>query len=114
MNQVALQKLVNNFVNQLQSLWQQEAIAALTGKNGHNGLRIGNGRGVKRTADDLEQLADQFVEFIVKNPGLRIEQINKQLGTTTKDLQLPIRKLIAEKRIKAKGNKRATTYFANK
>ena len=46
------------------------------------------------------------------NPGLRIEQINKQLGTTTKDLALPIRKLIAEGALKAKGEKRSTTYFA--
>ncbi len=47
-----------------------------------------------------------------KNPGLRIEQINKQLGTTTKSLALPIRKLVAEKRVKTKGAKRSTAYFA--
>ena len=52
--------------------------------------------------------------FVKKNPGLRIEQINKQLGTTTKDLALPIRKLIAEGAIKAKGQKRSTTYFAGR
>ena len=46
--------------------------------------------------------------------GLRIEQIHKELGTTTKDLALPIRKLIAEKRIKTKGQKRSTTYYAGK
>jgi len=46
------------------------------------------------------------------NPGLRIEQINKQLGTTTKDLALPIRKLLAESAIQAKGRKRSTTYYS--
>jgi len=45
------------------------------------------------------------------HPGLRIEQINKELGTTTKDLALPIRKLISEAAITAKGEKRSTTYF---
>jgi len=36
---------------------------------------------------------------------------NKELGTTTKDMALPIRKLIAEGMISAKGKRRATAYF---
>jgi predicted transcriptional regulator len=48
---------------------------------------------------------------VKNNPGLRIEQINKQLGTTTKDLALPIRKLISDGVVSAKGQKRSTTYF---
>ena len=31
------------------------------------------------------------------HPGLRIEQINKELGTLTKDLALPIRKLLIKR-----------------
>ena len=54
----------------------------------------------------------RFHAYVMKHPGLRIEQINKQLGTTTKDLALPIRKLIADGALKAKGEKRSTTYFA--
>jgi hypothetical protein len=69
------------------------------------------GRGVKRTPADLEALSEQFASFVKNNPGLRIEQINKEMGTTTKDLALPIRKLIAEGVISAKGKKRSTTYF---
>ena len=72
----------------------------------------GRGRGVKRTSGDLEKLADKFYEFVKANPGLRIEQINGKLGTSTKDLQLPIRKMIADGEIKAKGKKRSTTYTA--
>ena len=74
-------------------------------------LGRGRGRGAKRTSDELDKLPDDFLAFVTKNPGLRIEQINKQLGTTTKDLALPIRKLIAEGALKAKGKKRSTTYF---
>jgi hypothetical protein len=33
------------------------------------------------------------------------------LGTTTKDLELPIRKLVADGMISPKGKKRSTTYF---
>jgi hypothetical protein len=72
------------------------------------------GRGAKRSSADLEALSDSFASFVKANPGLRIEQINKQLGTTTKDLALPIRKLIADGVINAKGQKRSTTYFPGK
>lgn len=118
--QSEMQKLVDSFVAQLTELWRRQAIDSLTGVGGVRGgrggaaiaLGRGRGRGAKRTAEELEQLADQFVEFVTKNPGLRIEQINKELGTTTKDLALPIRKLLGEGAIKAKGKKRSTTYFA--
>jgi hypothetical protein len=72
------------------------------------------GRGAKRTAADLEALSEKFASFVKANPGLRIEQINKELGTTTKDLALPIRKLVADGIVSAKGQKRSTTYFAGK
>src|SRR5678815_4142994 len=73
--------------------------------------RLRGGRGAKRTAEDIEALSSKFASFVKANPGLRIEQINKELKTTTKDLALPIRKLIAEGMISAKGNKRSTAYF---
>lgn len=117
MNQGSLNKLVNDFVVQLHSLWQQDVLAALSAAVHGKGdfkignAKIGNGRGVKRTPEHLDQVSEQFVEFVAANPGLRIEQINKQLGTTTKDLALPIRKLVAEKKIKVKGQKRSTQYF---
>lgn len=66
----------------------------------------------KRSSNDIDQLAETLVAFVAKHPGLRVEQINKQLGTTTKQLALPIRKLIAEGALKTKGRRRSTTYFA--
>jgi hypothetical protein len=123
--QSEVQKLVDGFVIQLAELWRRQAIDSLTGMEGgvrgrgraaagpamNLGLGRARGRGAKRTADELDQLADSFLEYVTKNPGLRIEQINKELGTTTKDLQLPIRKLLADGAIKAKGKKRSTAYF---
>jgi len=116
--QANLQKLVTNFVADLQAVFQRSVIAALTGAgNGNGKIKLnglsGNGtRGNKRSPEDLEHLSEAFVTYVAKHPGMRIEQINKEIGTTTKDLALPIRKLLAEKRIKAKGQKRSTTYFA--
>src|SRR4051794_20509062 len=89
------------------------AVAAITAGAGRAGRPRG-GRGAKRSAADLEMLSEKFATFVKANPGMRIEQINKELGTTTKDLALPIRKLIADGKITAKGQKRSTTYFPGK
>jgi hypothetical protein len=71
-------------------------------------------RGMKRKSEDIDTMAEKAAAFIKANPGLRIEQINQELGTTTKELALPMRKLIGEGRVSTKGQKRATTYFAGK
>jgi hypothetical protein len=125
---------VQGFVAQITELARRAAIdtleSAFTGKVGRSqgtsaavGLpvpgvaragRPRGGRGAKRTAADLEALSEKVATFVKANPGLRIEQINKELGTTTKDLALPIRKLIADKVISAKGHKRSTMYFPGK
>ncbi len=89
------------------------AVAAIAAGAGRAGRPRG-GRGAKRSAADLEMLSEKFASFVKAHPGLRIEQINKELGTTTKDLALPIRKLIADGKINAKGQKRSTTYFPGK
>src|SRR5262245_33856235 len=41
------------------------------------------GRSAKRSPEDLEALSTKFASFVKSHPGLRIEQINKELGTTT-------------------------------
>jgi len=40
-----------------------------------------------------------------------MEAISKALGTTTSDLTLPVKKLLAAKRVRFEGVKRATRYF---
>jgi len=72
------------------------------------------GKGEKRPAGEIEATMKKVGDFIAKNPGLRIEQINQALGTTTKDLALPLRKLIANKVVKTQGEKRSTKYFPSK
>lgn len=69
-------------------------------------------RSAKRTASDLEAISTRFVAFVRANPGLRIEQINQRLGTTTKELVLPIRKLLDDKLLHVEGRNRSTTYYA--
>ena len=117
--QTEMNRVVEGFVAQITELARRAAIDTLEGTLGKRGAATlalrngrGRGRGAKRTAGELEKLGDRFLEFVAKHPGLRIEQINKQLGTSTKDLALPIRKMIAEGSLKTKGEKRSTTYFA--
>ena len=126
-----MNRVVQGFVAQITELARRAAIdtleSAFGGRSGRaapaaaaiavNLGRVGRprgGRGAKRSSADLQELSERFASFVASSPGLRIEQINKQLGTTTKDLALPIRKLISENRIKAKGQKRSTTYFPGK
>jgi len=69
-------------------------------------------KGAKRTPEELEQLIKKLHSYIAKNPGQRIEQIAQGLDISTKELNLPAKKLISEKKLSTKGQKRATTYFA--
>jgi len=119
--QTEMNRVVAGFVAQITELARRAAIDTLEASLGRSGrgrgsaLSLGGrprGKGAKRTSDELDKLSDAFVDYVRANPGMRVEQINKELGTSTKDLALPIRKLIAEGVIKAKGQKRSTTYFA--
>jgi len=121
-----MNRVVQGFVAQITELARRAAIDTLgsafkggirTGRGGGapsiggGGGGRGRGKGIKRSSNELDDLSDKFVDYVKANPGLRIEQINKELGTTTKDLQLPIRKLISEGALKVKGQKRSTQYF---
>ena len=131
--QTEMNRVVQGFVAQITELARRAAIdtleSAFGGRGGRsapaaaaaisavNFGRVGRprgGRGAKRSSADLEALSERFASFVKANPGLRIEQINKQLGTTTKDLALPIRKLVSEGVVTTKGQKRSTTYFPGK
>ena len=70
-------------------------------------------RRLKRSPRILAKLEHTLLSEISKNPGQRIESIGKKLGVPTKDLNLPIKKLIEAKKIKKRGEKRATEYLPN-
>ena len=62
------------------------------------------------TPQQLAQITEQVYNYIKSNPGQGVEQIAKALATSTKELTLPIRKLLTDKKISSKGQKRATRY----
>ncbi len=70
------------------------------------------GKRAKRTPEDVAKMGEAVVAYVAKNPGVSVEQIKKALGVATKELQLPIVRMIAAKKLKTTGQKRGTKYFA--
>jgi len=126
-----ISKLVDEFVAQVTNLARKAAYDTLSTALGGaapslvGGDRRGRGRGrvaalpsggrrpkgAKRPPDEIETLKGSVFQHITNNPGQRIEQINKDLGTTTRELSLPLKKLISEGAVRTEGEKRATTYY---
>jgi predicted transcriptional regulator len=49
--------------------------------------------------------------YVAKSPGQGVEKMARELGVPSRELVLPIKKLLADKAIKTTGHKRATKYF---
>ena len=114
-----MQALVTQFVNDLKSLLVGELLAKFDARGSVAKLaRVpakrsdGRAKGEKRSPDQLVKLTHNLLAYVSRHPGLGIEQIGTGLDTPTRALNLPMKKLLADKRIKTKGQKRATKYFA--
>jgi len=70
------------------------------------------GKRAKRTPEDVAKMGEAVVAYVAKNPGQSVEQIGKALGVKTKDLALPIIRMVEAKKLKTKGQRRGTPYFA--
>lgn len=128
--------LVTNFISEVSRLAQAAALETLKAALGGatvpvvRDIRVGKAakpaasatggaaaaaakraKGEKRPKAEIAQVQDKVLAHIRANPGQRIEQINKVLGTRTPDLALPLKKLIADGAVATKGARRATTYF---
>jgi hypothetical protein len=66
----------------------------------------------RRSAEDIAGALVQVVALVKKNKdGLRAEQIRSELGMEPKEMPRILKEGIATKKLKTKGQKRATTYF---
>jgi len=68
-------------------------------------------KGAKRDPQELEALTEKLNVYVKAHGGQRIEQIAQGMGTSTKELALPAKKLLATKKIRTTGTRRATKYF---
>lgn len=69
--------------------------------------RVFSGR---RETSAIETLKAAVLDYVKKNPGQRMIEIAPALGIESKMLQLPMKKLVKDKAVKAKGVKTNTTY----
>ncbi len=63
---------------------------------------------VRRSTADVGALADRLLAHVKAHPGQGITQIARSLRRTSKDLRLPVLKLLAEKKLKTTGQRRGT------
>jgi hypothetical protein len=127
---------VEEFVDELSSLIRQSAMDTVSkvlgggeveSRRGRRGAGAGasasagrpqmeargraRAKGAKRSQDELERLTGRLLTYVKANAGQRIEQIAKGMAVSTRELNLPAKKLLANKSIRTKGQKRATQYF---
>lgn len=123
-----IESKVNEFVTGLEKLLQQEALdqirlafgsvpsaakatLAREPRTKRESKAISK-TGVKRAPNELSKLTAKVAKFVQSNPeGANIAVIRKALNVSSRELFLPIRKLLTEKLITKKGERRATRYF---
>ncbi len=116
---------VESFVAELTDLVRQAALEsvseALGGQAAPGVARRRGGRpprprmrrrGGKRSPEEIEATTHRVLEYVRQNPGHGVEQMATDLGASTKDLTLPIKKLLGNGDLLTEGQKRATKYYA--
>lgn len=120
---------IEAFVSELNDLVRQAALDAVSDALNSGSVSVGGRRGGagvvglpraarfrrgggKRSPAEIEATTQQVLTYVQQNPGNGVEQMARDLDTSTRDLTLPIKKLISSGQIATKGHKRATKYFA--
>jgi hypothetical protein len=77
-------------------------------------LRNARGRLARRTIADIEKTLARVVGAVKasKGKGLRAEEIRKALSLDVREVPRVVKQGLKSKKLKAKGRKRATTYYA--
>jgi len=93
-------------------------LAALVGAGavaggGRRGRGARTGRLKRRSPEDIAAALDRVVSLVKKHKaGLRAEQIREQLRMQSKEMPRILKEGLSKKKLKSKGQKRATTYTA--
>jgi hypothetical protein len=126
-----VERLVREFTSKLEQVIRAQVVAEIDSavraavqgiggqvraSRGRAGAKIVSAKigGAKRTPEQIAKTASRLLTFIAANPGQRAEQIADGTKISTSEMALPIKRLLAEKKIKASGVARGTTYVAAK
>ena len=116
-----IRDLVESFATELEALVRRAALdqihnalggVAPAGRAARGPGRTTAGKRGKRSSEQVDAFAARILELVKKKPGLRGEQISAEMKTDTKTIRLPMLKLIADKKVKTKGQRRGMTYTA--
>lgn len=88
--------------------WAKTADKALA-RAKSNGLKKVLPKGKKRKEADFDKIKSAVLSELKGGP-LRAEPLSLSIGYSTKEVRLPISKLLSEKAIKKSGQTRATVY----
>jgi hypothetical protein len=130
--QKELRKRIEAFVADLEGLVREAALQAVADALGVGGVATAKratrapkrapskraeqpkaaSKRIRRSAEDLERVASAIFDYVAKNPGKRAEEIKSALQIPTASWALPVKKLVDEGRLVARGAKRSTTYVA--
>jgi len=70
------------------------------------------GRPGRRSPEAVGKTMDQVRAHVRAKPGQRLEEMSRELGVPTRDLKLPVSKLLEAGELRTEGQKRGTRYFA--
>ena len=73
--------------------------------------KAARGRGGRRSSSDVGETAERLHAHVSSNPGQSITQIAAALGASSKELRLPVQKLLGDGKVHTKGQRRGTRYY---
>ena len=128
-NDARIRACVDSFVEQLSALVRQAALQsvqeALVAAGAPAPARRGRPRKKataparraskkrgRRSSAAVSKTTDAALTFVKANPNCSVGEIGAGLGLTTKDLRLPLMKLLADGKLRTTGQKRGTRYHA--
>jgi hypothetical protein len=89
------------------------AAVAAPPKFGAPPKKVAKGRLPRRSAEDIAKTLDRVVGVVKKSKsGMRAEDIRKALSLDVREMPRVLKEGLEKKKLRATGQKRATTYFA--
>lgn len=116
---------VESFVAEISSLIRQAALDAAVdalrgqGTGSYTGAKRGpkpgkkQGGRIRRTEAQIQQTMSKVLSFVESHAGSRAEEIRTALNLTAPQTADSLKRLVAEKSLKSKGQRRATAYTKN-
>ena len=83
------------------------ALQGVVPAGGSNGAVRG-----RRSSTDVQQMGRKLLAYVKANPGQRGEQIAEALGTDSKGIRGPMKKMIDDGAVRTKGERRGMRYYS--